>query len=158
MQNVIDDSWYHRPDGVRVRTSAGGVVARVSGGRVLIGLVQEGEFPDYILPKGRLEPGEGIEAAALREIGEEAGLHDLRLLCPLGVRERLSFDKRWWIATHYFLFLTTEEDGHPTDVEHAYRLEWFPLEALPSMFWPEQRELVETHRRAIVRTVTGAAG
>ncbi|MHB0874653.1 MAG: NUDIX domain-containing protein, partial [Anaerolineae bacterium] len=90
---VIDDSWYSRPAGVPQRTSAGGVIARVEAGTVLVGLVREGDFPDYILPKGRLEPGEEVEAAAVREIAEEAGITDLRLLRPLGVRERLSFDR-----------------------------------------------------------------
>jgi ADP-ribose pyrophosphatase YjhB (NUDIX family) len=146
---VIDSSWYVRPTNVPARTAAGGVVTRVSEGHVLVALVREGEYPDYILPKGRLEPGEDVEEAARREIGEEAGLHDLRLLGPLGARERLSFDRRWWVTTHYFLFRTSQTDGHPTDRQHSYRLEWFPADQLPRLFWPEQAELVRSCSDAI---------
>lgn len=146
---MIDHTWYSRPEGVPQRTSAGGVIARVEDGTVLIGLVKEGDFDDYILPKGRLEPGEDTQAAAIREIAEEAGITDLRLICELGVRERLSFDRRWWIVTHYYLFVTTQTAGTPTDVEHVYRLEWFPLADLPRFFWPEQAELVTGKRREI---------
>jgi len=154
---MIDSSWYTRPGGVPQRTSAGGVIARAEGSKVLIGLVRENDFDDYILPKGRLEPGEYVEAAAIREIGEEAGITDLRLVCPLGVRERLSFDRRWWIVTHYFLFLTSQAVGAPTDRDHVYRLEWFPLSDLPRFFWPEQGELVASARGIIEAAALGRA-
>ena len=155
---MIDESWYERPLGVRERTSAGGVVARLDGGQVQIALVCEAPFNDYILPKGRLETDESIEEAARREIAEESGIADLRLVGYLGCRQRLSYDKRSWIITHYYLFLTEQVDGQPTDTEHDYRLAWFPIEALPPMFWPEQRELIESNRTTIERAVRAAEG
>ena len=56
--------------------AAGGVVVR--DGAVLV--VHRPEYDDWTLPKGKLDPGEGFEAAALREVEEETGFR-----CSLGV-------------------------------------------------------------------------
>ena len=61
----------------------------------------------------------------------------------LGVRERLTHSKRGWKVTHYFLFATDHVEGTPSDRTHPYCLVWFPLDALPEFYWPEQRELVD---------------
>lgn len=150
---VIDESWYQRPPGAVERTGAGGVVVRRRDGRIVVGLVQEVGFSEYILPKGGVESGEDLEKAARREIAEEAGLTDLRLLAKLGVRERLGFRRRQWGITHYFLFWSDDTGSEPTDTEHDYRLRWFPLDELPDMFWPEQKELVEANRALIAALV-----
>ena len=54
-----------------------------------------------------------------------------------------------WITIHYFLFLTQQEVGMPTDQKHVYTCEWFPLDELPEMLWPEQQALLESCRNAI---------
>lgn len=148
---MIDETWYARPPDISEHLAAGGVIARREGERVYVALVREGAYADYILPKGHVEEGENLEETARREIAEESGLTDLVLLGELGVRERLDFAKKGWKKTHYFLFTTHQKEGVPTDRERAYRLEWFPLDALPSMFWPEQRALIEENREMIRR-------
>ena len=55
--------------------AAGGVVVR--DGKVL--LVHRPRYDDWTLPKGKLDPGESFENAALREVEEETGLR-----CSLG--------------------------------------------------------------------------
>jgi 8-oxo-dGTP pyrophosphatase MutT (NUDIX family) len=50
--------------------AAGGVVVR--DGRVL--LVHRARYDDWSLPKGKLEPGETWEQAAVREVREETGV------------------------------------------------------------------------------------
>ena len=147
---MIDESWYKRPPGVQDRTSAGGVVARIADGQIYVALVGELGLTERVLPKGGVEPGESLEDAARREIEEEAGLSSLELIEELGIRERLSYDRACWITTHYFLFVTEQVEGIPTDVEHHYELAWYPIGALPAIFWPEQRELIETNRNKIV--------
>jgi len=147
---MIDETWYKRPPGVREHLSAGGVVARVENGRVHIALVGEKGLSKFVLPKGHVEAGESLEQAAVREIEEEAGLSQLTLLAPLGMRERLDFRKRTWKKTHYFLFATKQVDGVPTDRKHHYKVGWLPIDEVPDLFWPEQTQLIKDNRDKIV--------
>jgi 8-oxo-dGTP diphosphatase len=55
--------------------AAGGAVVR--DGRVA--LVHRPKYDDWTLPKGKLDPGESFEQAALREVEEETGMR-----CRLG--------------------------------------------------------------------------
>jgi 8-oxo-dGTP pyrophosphatase MutT (NUDIX family) len=57
-----------RPDEI----SAGGVLARPSNRGWEVCMVRAGRY--WAFPKGHVEPGEGPEQAALREISEECGL------------------------------------------------------------------------------------
>ncbi len=146
----IDESWYRKPPGIAVHTSAGGVVVRVTDDQLFVALVREGALPGFVLPKGHVEPGEAVDQAARREILEEAGLRRVRVLGELAVRERLDFKRTAWKRTHYFLYLVDPESGDQG------RATWFPLDALPPMFWPEQRELLETHQSQIADLVIQA--
>lgn len=57
-------------------THAGGIVLRGERGRREVLLVRPLARPEapWVLPKGHIEPGEAAEAAALREVEEEAGV------------------------------------------------------------------------------------
>jgi ADP-ribose pyrophosphatase YjhB (NUDIX family) len=147
----IDDSWYTRPVGVAEHTSCGGVIARKDGPGVLIALISEPGLSAYVLPKGHLELGENLEQAARREIAEEAGIFELEMVGKLGTTERLDFHKRAWKVTHYYLFTTLQSVCRPTDPKHQYSVGWFPPDALPPMFWPEQRDLIEKNAQRIAQ-------
>jgi ADP-ribose pyrophosphatase YjhB (NUDIX family) len=142
---LANASWYQRPLNIRARIAAGGVVARLApDNRVLIALTREPHWSQFILPKGGVEAGESLEAAARREIAEEAGIADLHLLDKLGECERLNSSRTRWVTSHYFLFATFQIAGTPTDTSRAYQLTWAPLAALPEFIWPEQLALVQT--------------
>jgi 8-oxo-dGTP pyrophosphatase MutT (NUDIX family) len=145
----IDDSWYHRPPGIAEEVSAGGIVIRTQAQQVYIALIRERGAPIYVLPKGKLEPGESPEQAAYREIAEEAGLTELRLLAALGTKARLNLTKRRWKQVHYFLFETTQVQPNPQVMEAGNQLVWFPLDQLPDLYWPEQKALVDFSRTQI---------
>lgn len=154
----IDHTWYRRPANAVPQISAGGVVARQYEGRVLIALVREGLRGAWVLPKGRQEHGETLEQAARREIEEEAGLSRLTLLDKLAVLERYDYPKTRWKVVHYYLFVTTQETGIPTDRTRHYDTSWFAIDALPHMFWPEQKALIETRRDHVKRLVLALNG
>ncbi|RPI31867.1 MAG: NUDIX domain-containing protein [Chloroflexota bacterium] len=151
---MIDENWYQKPEGMPESTSAGGVVVRVTGGQVWIALVRDSEHQDYILPKGTVEPGETLETAARREIEEEAGFTDLVLVSKLGAVERLNYTRKKWKTVHYFLFLTRQTESRPTDPNHAYQVDWYPVEQLPAMFWPDQKKLIEDNLDKITNLST----
>ena len=59
--------------------AAGGVVHRAGADGVEVLLVHRPKYDDWTLPKGKLEPGESHEDAAVREVEEETSLQ-----CRLG--------------------------------------------------------------------------
>jgi 8-oxo-dGTP pyrophosphatase MutT (NUDIX family) len=59
---------------VRREVSAGGLIWRRREGQVDVILVRPAGKQTWVLPKGHLEPGEGVIEAAAREATEESGL------------------------------------------------------------------------------------
>jgi 8-oxo-dGTP diphosphatase len=81
--------------------AAGGIVHRKSGDSTEVLVVHRPKYSDWSLPKGKLDPGETLEQAALREVEEETGWR-----CNLGphigkneYRDRDGRSKRvdWWL-------------------------------------------------------------
>ena len=70
-----------------VVVAAGGIVTRLnSKGRLRVLLVHRPAYDDWSFPKGKVDPGETEEAAALREVLEETGV-EARLGDELGTVE-----------------------------------------------------------------------
>jgi len=65
--------------------SAGAVVTRKASDRTEVLLVHRPKYDDWSFPKGKVDPGEHIVAAAVREVAEETGL-DVRLGPPLSTQ------------------------------------------------------------------------
>ncbi|HLW59751.1 MAG TPA: NUDIX hydrolase [bacterium] len=136
--------------------SAGGVVFRRSppdaAAEVRILLLQH-EAGKWMLPKGTIETGETPEAVALREVAEETGLHNVRIVRDLGEERYLFFwkteDTYYDKTVHYYLmeFLGGEETC-PQREEGFVRCDWVSVaEALERIKYKETREVV---RRAEV--------
>lgn len=77
---------------VITQVSAGGVAFRQNNGQIEVALILVGPHQRWQLPKGTVNPGEPIEAAAQREVREETGLET----CLYGFIERIEF---WFYAS-----------------------------------------------------------
>jgi 8-oxo-dGTP diphosphatase len=115
--------------------AAGGLVMR--DGQVAV--VHRPRYDDWSLPKGKLDPGEGFEDAALREVEEETGLK-----CRLGAiigdtsyRDRKDRAK----LVRYFEMQPTGGEFTPND--EVDELRWLaPGEAHEQLTYDFDRELV----------------
>ena len=80
------------------------------------------------LPKGKRDPGETLEACALREVREELGITQVKLVAPLGTTlhgypERGRYRIK---TTHWFLMNTSEVRFRPQAEEDIERVAWMP--------------------------------
>ena len=121
----------------------GGVV-RDDAGRLL--LIRRGHAPSrglWSLPGGRVEPGETLEAAVVREVREETGL-EAELVEPLGTidytYERGRRRRRKQVTFFLFRYLAGRLEDHDHEIEEA---RWMPLEeAAQALSYSGEREMV----------------
>jgi 8-oxo-dGTP pyrophosphatase MutT (NUDIX family) len=119
----------------RVIKAAGGVVMR--DGRVA--LVHRPRYDDWTLPKGKLDPAESFEQAAVREVQEETGLRSrlVRELPPVtyrvGTRPKIV---RYWL-------MDVEHDGPFVPNDETDELRWVPVdEAMRLLTYDRDREVL----------------
>ena len=90
----------------------------------------------WIFPKGHVEPGESLEAAALRELREEAGVSgevDRRA----GTSRFRSGDEE--VEVTYFLVRTHAEG----EGEEGRKVRWLPLDdALETLTFPDAKKIL----------------
>jgi len=127
-------------------TAAGGVV--VHDGRVLV-LRRPGRG-EVRLPKGHVEPGEDVQAAALRETREESGYTDLVLGADLGTQV-IEFERRGRPVARterYFLMTLAGDPDSPSGGEEQFEPAWLAWDgALAALTFEAEREWVRRARR-----------
>ncbi len=139
------------------QVSAGGVIVRqVRGGtRVCLIARRRDGIVTWGLPKGHVEAGENLLAAATRELREETGLTGEHL-APLG---SISYwfavrgDRvRYFKTVHFYVFRyrSGETDQHDDEVEEAV---WLPLdEAMARISYENERRILRHAKRYLTRT------
>jgi 8-oxo-(d)GTP phosphatase len=92
-------------------------------GTAEVAVIHRPRYDDWSLPKGKLEPGEHVLAAATREIAEETG-QQVKLGRPLKTQHYEAFGRpkevRYWAARAL--------GGEFTPTEEVDRLEWLSVD------------------------------
>ena len=89
-------------------------------------LVKRGEEPflnHYSLAGGFLRKGETIEETAIRELKEEAGVYDPKII-NIGVYSKAERDPRGWIISCAFLALTRTVTLSTAEESDAFEAYW----------------------------------
>ena len=143
----------------RDQTSAGGLAVRrtEAGTEGAIVLVASRSKPRWQLPKGLIDEGETPEAAAVREVREEAGV-DAEIVQAIEVVEywyygteagtRVRYHKR----VHFFLleYRSGDVENHDREVLQA---RWVSLpEAAEMLAFESERKVVERARQLLARS------
>lgn len=125
--------------------AAGGIIVDESTADRRVLLVHRPRYDDWSFPKGKLDPGETVEQAALREVREETGLK-CRIIRPLAV---LSYQYRTRLTgtlkpkvVHYFLMgaISRRIKVPGDEVDFA---EWFTFEeASRKLTYSQDREVL----------------
>ena len=122
--------------------AAGGVVMQKGPDETEIAIVHRPRYDDWSFPKGKLDPGETFEEAALREVREETGL-----ICRLG--PELAFahyddNKGRPKLVRYWLMAVIEDPGFEPNDE-VDELRWLtPVEATDLLTYSRDQNLVKT--------------
>lgn len=139
-----------------LEVSAGGVVhRRDEQGHIEVVLIATHHGTRWGLPKGWIEPGEPVEAAAVREVREETGL-SARIVAPV---DTIEYWFRWVRGgkpvrihkrVHFFLMEAGDGDlgDHDQEVDEA---RWVPLdEAIGQVTYDGERRVLEQAREKLV--------
>jgi 8-oxo-dGTP pyrophosphatase MutT (NUDIX family) len=130
------------------QVSAGGAVLRNGPPGLEVILVSVGDPPRWQLPKGLVDKGETAEAAAVREVREEAGV----VATTAGLIEQVEY---WYqskrgnerIRYHKFVnfFLMWYESGDVSDHDNEVNeARWFPVaDAIPALAFRSERAIVQ---------------
>jgi ADP-ribose pyrophosphatase YjhB (NUDIX family) len=135
----------------RKNTHGGGVVFRLTseGPRYLL-IEASGTRGRWVFPKGRIEDGESGAIAALREVGEEAGVR-ARLIRRLGPVEQKKEGE--WIRIAYFLMAYA---GRTQPLERR-RVRWLAFDdAIQALDLGKSRRVLRAAHRLISATLAEA--
>jgi 8-oxo-dGTP pyrophosphatase MutT (NUDIX family) len=136
--------------------SAGGVAFRQGSSSIEVALISVGQQGRWQLPKGLVDDGEEIEAAAQREVREEAGI-----LCEIiGPIETIEY---WYYSTtrgervrfhkfvHFYLlsYLSGDVRDHDHEVNEA---RWVEIDrAIRMLAFDGERKIVERAKGMLQR-------
>jgi 8-oxo-dGTP diphosphatase len=115
--------------------------AIVRDGKLL--LVQRRGPPEagcWNLPGGKVDFGERVEDAIVREIAEEVGVK-IALLRPLGVVQMIGLDDQHWVAPIHLAEIVAGEPENREPGKHE-AIVWAPLDSPPSPLAVAAREAI----------------
>lgn len=126
------------------------------GHKILI-VKQTGHRLSYSLSKGHLEPGEEPLAAATREIYEEGGISELKLIRTLGRYERPNlFNPNEMKTVFMFLFRTDQIELNSQDPDKDAQPFWAKVDEVKNLLThPKDKEFYMEHLKEIKNLLPG---
>lgn len=125
--------------------AAGAVLWREENKKLLVALIHRGRYHDWTFPKGKVDPGETLAEAAVREVREETGLR-IKLGVPL---ETVSYplDKTKTKVVHYWAARVSDQslgNSKFKPSEEVSEVLWLaPEEAFGKLSYQHDRELLQ---------------
>jgi 8-oxo-dGTP pyrophosphatase MutT (NUDIX family) len=131
----------------KLQFSAGGVAFRKRGRRTEVALISVGEDNRWQLPKGIVDKGESPEAAAIREVREEAGI-DTELI------ERIDKVEYWYVWNEdgqrvryhkfvYFYLLRYKSGSVSDHDDEVKEARWFSIDdAISSLAFDNEKKIL----------------
>lgn len=137
------------PDHFEVHAAGGIPWRRSADGSVEVVVVHRPRYDDWSFPKGKLDPGESFEQAAVRELAEETGYAvDLGVELPTVTyvdRNGRSKVVRWWAMTVL--------GGDFVANDEVDELAWMPAAAAVDILtYPTDRDLLAPLVAAVGRS------
>jgi 8-oxo-dGTP pyrophosphatase MutT (NUDIX family)/phosphohistidine phosphatase SixA len=138
--------------------AAGALCWREADGRLLIAIIHRKRYGDWSWPKGKLDEGESLPQAAVREIREETGLK-VKLGVHLGTQNYMlqngaSKEVHYWAAKVSDKALAESTFKPDDEVE---KIEWKTPEEIDQLLTYKQDKeflvkLVELHTKGVLQT------
>lgn len=122
--------------------SSGGIILKLIDNKLhILLIIHEDGF--LVFPKGHIHAGESEETAAIREIQEETGLHNPKIIKKLGIVVRLSIEdtgERVMKKIHLFL-MKVDNYNHKKAEE---KCGWFTYEeAMEKLGFVQEKEFLK---------------
>lgn len=131
--------------------TAGGVVYRLKNGQLEILLFQDAR-DRWSIPKGHIEEGETAQETAIREIGEEVGIHELEPICWLG---KVHFNYRResvlvMMTTQVYLFRALGDTDKIVPEEWMHDVRWHKFdEAVDLVEYEDIQKLMKLGKKRL---------
>ena len=103
----------------------------------------------WVLPKGKMEPGETLVQTAIREVEEETGLKDLKIIRQIGLVRYIFLwrpdDKNYKKTVHYFLMRINGTEQEMVLEPDFNTCAWeMPSKALKMLTFENDRRIVRS--------------
>lgn len=128
----------------KILYAAGGIVNRYTNSEREVLYIKRFGYWDF--PKGKIEKGEEIEDAALREVKEETMIDDVTISKELPATWHIYFEKNKWILkkTYWFEMITNSNKmPAPQTEEGIESAEWKNFEEAKTLLAKSYRSLKE---------------
>ncbi len=125
-------------------TSAGGIVVRNNPNKQIL-LTIYTHIKGLGFPKGHVETGETLEATAIREVTEETGLTELKVIKKLGVYSKIATERDGSFVEKDIHMYLIESDKPDFQQEAEEQYGWFDIDdAVNQMAVDEDREFLKS--------------